>query len=240
MPVTPLFDLHTHTVASGHAYGTLRDNISVAKERGLLAMGTSDHSPGMEGTTDDAFFQNYRVIPDYIDGVRILKGMEANVTDFDGTVDGGQVMEKLDYVIASLHSHCIKAGSVEDNTRALIGAMKNPQVKIIGHPDDGRYPLDYDRLVPAAVRYGVALEINNSSLRASSSRKDGARLVKILAEKARHYGAYVVMGSDAHIWLDVGRMDEAEKVLREADFPEERVLNYSMEGLRFLLRKRTV
>lgn len=38
-----LFDLHTHTVASGHAFSTLKENIEEAAAKGLKAMGTSDH-----------------------------------------------------------------------------------------------------------------------------------------------------------------------------------------------------
>ena len=52
-----------------------------------------------------------------------------------------------DVVIASLHIPCIKPGSIEQNTNALIKAMDNPYVNIIGHPDDSRYPVDYEKLV---------------------------------------------------------------------------------------------
>lgn len=61
--------------------------------------------------------------------------------DFDGNIDVSEpVLSKVDYIIASLHSPCIKPGNVAQNTSALIGAMRNPFVKIIGHPDDDRYP----------------------------------------------------------------------------------------------------
>lgn len=146
MPIKPVFDLHTHTMASGHAYSTLLENLTEAKHKGLLAMGTSDHSPGMIHTTHKAFFENYKILPRTFEGVRLLRGMEANIIDYEGTVDGGLVMKDLDYVIASLHTPCIKSGSVEDNTRAIIGAMKNPWVKIIGHPDDARYPIDIEKV----------------------------------------------------------------------------------------------
>lgn len=238
MPLRPLFDLHTHTVASGHAYGTLQENLKEAAAKGLLALGTSDHSPGMPGGTDKTFFENYRILPRELYGVRLLRGMEANITDYDGSIDGGAVMGEMDYVIASLHSHCIRAGSVEENTRAVIGAMRNPCVKIIGHPDDGRYPLDLDRVVDAAKELGVALEINNSSLRPSCRRLRGPELVRELARKAAAKGAYAVLGSDAHIWCDVGNFTEGLAVLREADFPEAQLLNLSEAGLAYLLRKR--
>ena len=55
--------------------------------------------------------------------------------------------EKLDYAIASLHQPCIKSGTmIPQNTDAYLGAMKNPAIHIIGHPDDSRYPIDYDTL----------------------------------------------------------------------------------------------
>lgn len=234
----PLFDLHTHTVASGHAYSTLLENLRVAKERGLTALGTSDHSPGMPGGTHMAFFDNYVILPREVDGVRLLRGMEANIIDYEGAVDGGPVMEKLDYVIASLHSHCLKAGSVEDNTRAVIGAMRNPSVKILGHPDDGRYPLDLPRVAEAAAEMGVALELNNSSLRPTCTRKDGPVHERELAREILRTGAAAVMGSDAHVWCDVGNFTDCLRMLEEIGFPEERLLNMSEEGLAFLLRKR--
>lgn len=238
MPLSPLFDLHTHTVASGHAYGTLQENLREAATRGLYALGTSDHSPGMPGGTDPAFFDNYKILPRELFGVRLLRGMEANITDYDGTVDGGIVMAHLDYVIASLHSHCIKPGSVEDNTRAVIGAMKNPHVKIIGHPDDARYPLDLRRVAEAARDEGVALELNNSSLRPTSSRKNGPVLERQLAKEIMAAGAKAVIGSDAHIWCDIGNFEEVLTMLEELHFPEELVLNESREGLEWILRKR--
>ena len=238
MPIKPLFDLHTHTVASGHAYGTLQENLREAAAKGLRAMGTSDHSPGMPGGTDRTFFENYLILPRELFGVRLLRGMEANIVDYEGTVDGGLVMSEMDYVIASLHSHCIRAGSVEDNTRAVIGAMRDPRVKIIGHPDDGRYPLDIPRVVRAAKERGVALEINNSALRPTCRRKNGPENVRALVREIAAVGAYAVMGSDAHIWCDVGNFKESTALLEEEGFPEELLLNESIDGLSWLLRKR--
>ena len=42
--------------------------------------------------------------------------------------------------------------------------MKNPYVNIIGHPDDGRYDIDYEALVQGAKEYGKVLELNNHSM----------------------------------------------------------------------------
>ena len=45
-----VLDLHTHTLASGHAYGTIRENALAAHEKGLAGLGVSEHAPGMPGT----------------------------------------------------------------------------------------------------------------------------------------------------------------------------------------------
>ena len=154
-----LFDLHTHTVASGHAFSTLKENIEEAAAKGLKAMGTSDHYSAMPGSAQPIYFTNFKAIKEKILGVRIFTGMEANIIDLEGKLDAEEaVLKKMDYVIASLHVPCVKAGTREENTNALIGAMKNPYVKIIGHPDDDRFPLDYEKLVEAAAKEKVALE----------------------------------------------------------------------------------
>ena len=67
-------DLHTHTVASGHAYSTLMDNIRAAKAKGMEIVGVSDHAPAMPGSTHEYHFSNQRVLPEFIEGIRVLKG----------------------------------------------------------------------------------------------------------------------------------------------------------------------
>ncbi|HPK07565.1 MAG TPA: phosphatase [Aminivibrio sp.] len=235
----PLFDLHTHTIASGHAYSSLKENIEAAAERGLTALGISDHAPAMPGTCHSFHFGNYKVIRESLLGIRIVKGIEANILDFDGSLDVGEdVLGKLEYAIASLHPPCIPFGTMEQNIRALIGAMANPYVKIIGHPDDDRYPLDYEEVVAAAQREKVALEINNSSFCPGSGRQNGGKNARIMLEVCRRFDVPVVLGSDAHIWYDVGEMGRCRALLREVGFPPELVLNYSPEGLDFLLNRK--
>ena len=61
--------------------------------------------------------------------------------------------------------------NMEDNTRAYLNAIKNPCIDIIGHPDDGRYPVDYEKVVHAAGKYHTLLEINNASLNPAGFKK---------------------------------------------------------------------
>lgn len=234
-----LFDLHTHTVASGHAFSTWKENIEEAAKKGLMAVGCSDHCGAALKAPGALYFGNCRAVAGEIMGVRVFTGIEANIIDYKGTLDmGDEVLAKLDYVIASLHVPCIPSGTREENTSALIGAMKNPWVKIIGHPDDDRFLLDHPRLVDAAARYKVALEINSSSMSARTGRKNADKNIPRLLELCRQYRVPVIAGSDAHIWYDVGNMKIAEKLLEECSFPEELVLNTRMENLDYIVNQK--
>lgn len=234
----PFFDLHTHTIASGHAFSTLKENAEAAAAAGLEIMGTSDHAPAMPGTTHPIFFTNYKAIPEEMLGIKILCGIEANILNFDGEVDFEDVsLSKLDYVIASLHVPCIRAGSRAENTTALINAMKNPFIKIIGHPDDDRFPLDYDRLTDAAKELGTVLELNNSSFRTTSGRQNASVNARILLEQCRKKQIPVIMGSDAHICCDIGGFGQCVQMLDACGFPRELVLNFQRDGLRRVLNR---
>ncbi len=226
------FDLHTHTLASGHAFSTFKENVEEAARKGLKALGMSDHAPAMPGSAQAIYFSNFKCFRPEVMGVRIYTGVEANIMDFQGNLDlGVDVLKKMDYVIASLHVPCIKPGTAKENTDALIGAMENPYVKIIGHPDDDRFPLEYERLIPAAKEHRVALEVNNSSFNPRSGRQNAAKNVVRWLSIAREYRLPVILGSDAHIYYDVGDMGEAVKILKEVGYPQELVLNAREDGV---------
>jgi putative hydrolase len=231
-----LIDLHTHTVSSGHAYSTLKENIEEAALKGLMILGTSDHAMSMPGSPNQFFFENYKVIRDHLMGVRILRGIEANIIGLDGKIDVDEkIISNLDYVIASFHSHCVESGTVEENTSAIIRAMQNPYINIIGHPDDERYKIDYHSVVENAKKYRVALELNNSSLLSNTARKNCRNNAMEMLHYAKKIEADIIMGSDSHIFYDVGRFDEAIALLKEIDFPEKLVINFDCDRLNKIL-----
>ena len=131
-----LMDIHTHAVASGHAYSTVDENLRWAAEQGLQLVALTDHAPAMKDTTCHAYFANLHVLPEMLHGVRLLKGIELNILDFDGTIDMDEaVLQRLDLAIASLHMPCIKPGTKKENTQVFLKVMENPYVDIIGHAD---------------------------------------------------------------------------------------------------------
>jgi len=82
-----LVDLHTHTIASGHAYSTLTENVQAASRRGLKLLGTTDHGPSMPGAPHLYHFGNLSILPESLFGVEILPGVEANITNHEGELD---------------------------------------------------------------------------------------------------------------------------------------------------------
>lgn len=89
-------------------------------------------------------FQNLRVVDREIDGVTVLRGAELNICDGRGNlyVDG-DAMREMDYCIASIHPILYASSDPAENLRAYQGAMEDPRVKILGHPEDGRAPVDF-------------------------------------------------------------------------------------------------
>lgn len=222
-----LIDIHTHTIASAHAYSTLRENIRQARKKGLKIFGTSDHSKEMPGIGSNAFFGNYASVPRMIDDVIVLCGVEANIIDYSGKIDINLDRRKVDYAIVSLHAKCIRAGSRQENTKAIVSSLNHPRVKIVGHPDDDNFPLDYEYLVDCLKERDIYAEINNSSLKVNSPRKGSRKNLKKMLEIGRRKGLKVIMGSDAHIDLAVGDLTLAQELLEEVDYPRELVLNFA-------------
>ena len=223
-----IIDMHTHTVASGHAYSTIHENIQYAKKHGMKFLGTSDHGSTMTGGPAEYFFHNLKVVPREMDGVKILRGMEANILDVNGNIDelDSKALDGLDYLIASLHIVCIEPSTKEDNTMAILNVMDKEKVKIIGHPDDARYELDYEAIVKKAKEKNILLEVNNSSLSPNTSREGARENILKYLELCKEYGVRIIMGTDSHICYDIGVFQYAEAIIEEANFPKELVINY--------------
>lgn len=231
-------DIHCHTISSGHAYSTLEENMKAASEKELKLLAITDHAPSMPGGAHLFHFYNMRILPEVLFGVRLLKGVEVNITDFRGTIDLDEdVLSNLELVIASLHPPCLNFGTEIEHTKTLLKAMENPQVNIIGHPGDMRYNFNIKEVVSASKATNTLLEINNSSLKPTSFRPGGDRMIRKIIEECILQDAPLIMGSDAHFSADVGNFTESSALLKKLDFPEQNIVNTSVEKLLSYLKK---
>jgi DNA polymerase (family 10) len=125
---------------------------------------------------------------------KILKGSEVDILP-DGSLDfSDEILAQLDIFPASIHSRFNMEKT--EMTNRIIKAMKNPHVKILGHPT-GRlinrrepYDVDVEALIDAAIEYKVALELNAQPLRLDLTDK--------YLRRAKEKGAKIVIGTDAH------------------------------------------
>ncbi|MEI3380924.1 MAG: PHP domain-containing protein [Dorea sp.] len=142
-------DTHTHTLASGHAYNTINEMAKTAADKGLKGLAITEHAPQMPGTCHLFYFQNLRTVLVKRYGIELLLGTELNIMNEDGEVDlPEETLKTLDIAIASMHTPCFKGErTVEKVTAAYEKVMEHRYVDIIGHPDDGRFPVDMERLV---------------------------------------------------------------------------------------------
>lgn len=221
-------DIHTHTLASGHAYCTLNEMVNAAKDKGLKVLANTDHGPKMPGGPHIYHFYNLRAFPKVINGVRVLKGAEANIINYKGKIDiPKEVFKELDFVLASFHQPCLKPANPKKVTKALTALMHNKNVNAIGHPEDYRFKFDIKEIVSLSKETKTLLEVNNSSLLPTSYR-EGANdgLIKILEECGRQ-NCPVVLGSDSHHTSLVGEFGSVLKLIDEIGFPRELIINSS-------------
>ena len=95
--------------------------------------------------------------------------------------------------------------------------MENPYVNILGHPDDSRFPLDYEAVVRSAKEQGY-LELNNNSLHPLGARQNPLPNDIEMLEYCMKYGSPIILGSDAHTQEDVGNHKFVQILLEELDF----------------------
>lgn len=222
--ITLSADLHVHTLASGHAYCTIKEMAEAADGKGLDMIAITDHGVAMEGTCKPIYFYNLSALPRKMGNVTLLRGIEANVVDMEARLDmDPHLLHRLEWVIASLHENIVEPASPELHTEMYLKLAANPLVDMIGHPESPAFAFDYERVIPEFGRCGKIVEINNHhAYRLGKQNEINCRRI---AELCMKHDVKIAVNSDAHIDCDVGNTGRALAMLDEIGFPEELVLN---------------
>ena len=220
-------DLHVHTTASGHGYSTIKEIVEAAAAKSLKIVAVTDHGLKMPGAPHWYHFTNLISLPRVMQGVEVLRGVEANIMDMKGNIDMPEkvMADYLDIVLAGFHDSTGYTGTTrEENTEAMIAAIQNPFVHIITHPGNPRYPIDPEPVMRAAKEFNKAMELNNSSF---ITRPESYACCNELARMAKKHGVLVAINSDAHISYNVGEHALALALARKTRIPMGQILNTS-------------
>lgn len=231
-------DMHTHTIASGHAFSTLQEMAQAGAEKGLKLLGITEHTSGIPGTCDPIYFRNLHVVPRRMYGIDLMLGAEINILDTRGNIDADEaLMKRLDLRIAGIHLLCYEQGTKDENTNGMVQAIRHPYIQIISHPGDGTAQLHFEPMVLASKECGTLLEINNSSLKPARGKLDARANNLEILRLCKKYEVPVILGSDAHISFDIANYQYVNELLQETDFPEALVVNRSVEVFMNCLKK---
>jgi DNA polymerase (family X) len=190
-------ELHCHSTASD-GRNSIEQMAEAARQLGYEYLAITDHSAthgfGNDVQPDALRAQIEQIRSIEIDGLTLLAGTEVNVLP-DGSLDyEDDLLEELDWVIASLHTSF--RAPEQQQTDRMIAAMEHPLVDAIGHPTGRKieqrepYAIDMERVVEAAIRTGTFLEINGNP-----DRRD---LNEHHARLAAEAGVLLLIDSDAH------------------------------------------
>ncbi len=188
-------DVHMHTVETD-GRNTIEEMAEAARAHGYEYMAITDHSKnlafanGLDDKRAVEHIKRIRAVNAEERGISIFAGIEVDILG-DGSLDlSDSVLEQMDLVIASVHSHF--GQSPEEMTARLVRAVENPNVSILGHPT-GRLLLRrdaYPALFRAAEKHKVAMELN-----AYPDRLDlNDRHLRL----AKQHGIPIVINTDSH------------------------------------------
>jgi DNA polymerase (family 10) len=219
-------DVHMHTVETD-GRNSIEEMAEAAREHGYKYMAITDHSKNLafaNGLDDEralAHIKRIRAANDSIKEIRIFAGIEVDILG-DGTLDlSDEVLQEMDLVIASVHSHFGQNAS--EMTDRLIRAVSNPNTSIIGHPT-GRlllrrdaYQLDMDAVLKAAAQNKVAMELN--------AYPDRLDLRDRHLRLAKQHGVKIVINTDSHHTSHLDKIKYGILQARRAWLTKEDVLN---------------
>lgn len=237
--MTPEVDTHTHTILSGHAWSTLTENCCAARDRGMKGICLTEHGPAIEGGAPAFIPHSQRMLPDYVEGIRVYKGIEINILDHQNRLDIDDAHLKLcEFAIASIHTHMFPEKADRDgNTATYLAMLANPYIDILGHADDPSVPCDFEAMVRQAQAYGKLLEFNNNSTTAHRPGSLPSLKEYILCCKKHHQR--VCVASDAHFHTMVGNVGPMMQLLEELEFPQELIVNLTKERFDEYIRERS-
>lgn len=237
------FDFHVHSIASGHAFSTLREYVMEAKDRGIKGFALTDHGPGMNGAPHLVYFTNLQTIPTHVEGVRIFKGCEANVMNYKGDLDIGIRLQKnLEIVLAGIHpqTNFPQNGTRSNNTKAITRALEKNRIHIVTHPYAPNFSVEISEVIKAANDNNVIIELNLSQISRYSRNDNFRKNIDLVIENAVKNEKKISISTDAHVYTQIGDDGILSRV--DLEIPDSIVFGEigGMEEIEDFLKSKTI
>jgi len=214
-------DLHSHSIFSNCGLHSFMELLQCAKARGMKGLAVTDHGLDLGGRLNSVFFE--RLI-DPVEGIKLLKGVECNITQRVGEIDYPMQYNRwMDVVLLGFHPTTPHGQGERIYTDRMLAAMdENRYVDIITHPNDPHYPVDMKRIAKAGADLNIAIEINNSK---NMLNRTSEQMTEQLLTACMETGCKTALCSDAHAVNELGLDDAVRPIMERVGFPEDLLVN---------------
>lgn len=240
-------DLHTHTTFSLHAYSSIKENIEYAKKAGLKYIAITDHFYN-DGTILDKKNETNRIkyLEERVDtlesGITVIGGAEFNLNQ---PIEYWDKLKTIRWRPIGLHNWFIETNDITlddlyqlfmksiDKHNAFVHIEREiHKINNKKHKEnlDAEVKIFFQKMINLAKENDILLEVNESSL--ITNECGGAERLKYWLTLAKENGNLIYLGTDAHYCEEVGKFDNAIKLLNSIKFPKERIINCNEELLR--------
>lgn len=246
-------DFHTHTVASQHAYSTLKENIDAAKSLGMKYIGVTEHFIGVGDTlqisNEIARINCLEERTKRLKGFRAIGGVELNLGQQNELIES---IKGVNLRLGGMHEWywSVKHQDIEALKRTVKDYIDRGYINVIAHPErnihvlaNGKYGTEltpavkeyYQWLVEYTKKHRVFIEFNEYSAEhdVGGSRKRMEYLIKL----ARDNSNPITLGSDAHFYTEVGVFPVVTKLLNKVGYPQELILNCNVSMIEAVFPK---
>jgi len=237
------YDLHIHSLMSDGLHSLL-EIVSIAKKKKAKGFCITEHGPALGYFANDShgmWFSNDSVrFPAEIDGIIFWRGMEANLIPQKGDIDVlPKDYKRLD--ILAIGSHCYRDSRPEDwgkeeETIAMIEAIKKHPIDIVAHPYLEKVALDMAKVLDLCVDKGIAIELNNRYISLDKVNQHELEVLMIYAKE--NPKLRLVEGSDGHTFTEMFEDGGTQKIMKKYGIKNDRILNRDKEQLMEFVRER--
>ncbi len=232
-------DLHTHTIASGHAFNTIYEMAEAARKRGVEILGITEHGPEQIGSAKEVYFECLDRVPKIISGVKVLFGAELNIINGKGNVDlSEETLKKLDFASVSFHSCGYVDQGEEKNTEVFIKALQNPHISVLTHiyKTKIKIPINVERVAEAACQAGKLLEISTTHFELDKINQERLNNLLKIIKIIKKNKFKILLGSDAHVESEIAVDKGFKENMKKLGLTDKDIANNDLKYLREFIK----